>query len=169
MGTFGLSQELHPGIAGLMKDTLAFSGGFGEIKLGDFDRLLGVKATAQDLTGGIAAVGLAGQMASKNAPLMESLWRFASEARATADSDSVGPEVPRDLFFQKQLRHWLDRLPASNRLNLFFAAVGLLQAIEAELDAAQSNGFGDSATLHLYAAMAIVAFVWAVAEGQRRS
>lgn len=147
-------------VSGVKQDAGCF-GLFGGFK--EAGGIFAVRSSAGNLFGSNDIASFAKQMALGSPHLLEALRRVAIEPyempleeAEPAKRDSI------DAF----VLQWLQGLPAASRWKLLLAFVGFLDAVETELETKPME-IADAARMHIYAAVAVVAFVWAVVDASR--
>jgi hypothetical protein len=139
--------------------------GLGTVGIGkDFTGILGLNASARDLFGGIGTASLAKRMALDNAQLMNALRSAVLDFHEPLSNEAFGSEATAEpMPLDTDVLRWLRQLPVAGRWKLFLAFVGFCEAVESEMEAGPMD-VADSVKLHIYAAVAVVAFVWALVE-----
>jgi hypothetical protein len=152
-------------VGGIDRDAMRSLGTVGIGK--DFTGILGLNASARDLFGGIGTASLAKQMALDNAQLMNALRSAVLNFHENLSDEAFGSEATAEpMPLDTDVLQWLRRLPVAGRWKLFLAFVGFCEAVEGEMEAGPMD-VADSVKLHIYAAVAVVAFVWALVEADR--
>ena len=102
---------------------------------------------------------IARQTALGDPGLLEALKRAAFDSYAVP-ADEAGSSARRGSIDAFVLQ-WLRNLPAASRWKLFFAFIGFVSALESELEA-EPMDLADAGRMHVYSAVAVVAFVLTV-------